>query len=240
MLCSRFRSRGRTSSELTTRVGNYLLPSPSSWVLSASSAVAWRALGSIPSLKQCSGVRQSKWIPGWERKQVTIAAIYSCAVYRWNCGFVVLFEPEWPVVVRRWCSDVSLLCTLLVVSWKFVLWSPCGTFGAPPSSSRLCFPGFWRPKQYAYRRLTDHHVPFSVVACYTYSGPTSDCSFGLWYFFPLFVSPFPSIWPAACFDFLFYQFILLYFLFCFAPLPLTLRSVLWVEGGVTPRPVADW
>ena len=49
MPCSRFRSRGRTFSELKTRAGN-LLPSPSSCVLSASSAVAWRALGSIPSL----------------------------------------------------------------------------------------------------------------------------------------------------------------------------------------------
>ena len=34
----------------------------------------------------------------------------------WNCEFVVLFGPEWPVVVRRWCSDVSLLRILLVVS----------------------------------------------------------------------------------------------------------------------------
>ena len=42
------------------------------------------------------------------------------------------------------------------------------------------------------------------------------------------VGEFFSINMAACFDFLFsfFQFILLYFLFCFAPLPLTLRLAL--------------
>ena len=107
MPCSRFRSRGRTFRELTTRAGN-LLPSPSSCVLSASYA------DPQPETMQR---RSAKQVDSWMRKDTghTRNNLFLCGD-SWNCEFVVLFGPEWPVVVRRWCSDVSLLRILLVVS----------------------------------------------------------------------------------------------------------------------------